>query len=728
MNTFVFQSSDLPVAQANDVWESLQQGIREIQNGNASNLRFEELYRNAYTLTLHKHGDLLYNGVRDTICGNLELIFSQIAKTSEEAFLEVFVTEWSRHKLIMTMIRDVLMYLDKTYCIRAKKTLIYDLGVELFKQNVLDRDEVPARLRTKLLSNVMMERGNQTIDRLVMRNCLSMLVDVSSASKEVYQELFEQQFLLDTRHFYEKEAKHTIANNTIPVFLENAEKRVLEEEDRANAYLDESTKSKLLEIVETTLIRQYRNDIVNNELTGVASMFMQDKIEDLLRMYRLFSRVPEASETLRIKLNVFVKQAGEKIVSDKENKKNPQKFVQDVLSLRRKYFRIVKDSFLGDRSFSRALKDSFEYFINLDARAAQYLSLYIDDMFKSGIRDVSEDLVDQKLDEVIVIFRYLSDKDVFEDFYKQHLASRLLTGKGTSDDIEKLMISKLKAECGHQFTSKLEGMFKNIEHSKEINRDFSQHLTALNSSNDNLPDVSINVLTSGFWPFPNVDVCRLPDPVHRRALQFQDFYSERHSGHRLTWQTSLGNAEVRCDFEEGRKELHVHTYQMCILMLFNEGKKFSFKEIQERTQIPEKELERHLLSLAHPKLRILKKKPNVKFCAPDHLFAYNNGFTHRQFRIKVKLLSVQQNEKEESQLVPSSVLEARKNRVEAAIVRIMKARQHLEHNNLVGEVCKQLSKGFQADPAFIKKRIESLIERDYLQRNNEDRRVYEYLA
>jgi hypothetical protein len=48
------------------------------------------------------------------------------------------------------------------------------------------------------------------------------------------------------------------------------------------------------------------------------------------------------------------------------------------------------------------------------------------------------------LEQVIVIFRYLQDKDVFEDFYKKHLASRLLQGKRVSDDIEKLMISKLR--------------------------------------------------------------------------------------------------------------------------------------------------------------------------------------------------------------------------------------------------------------------------------------------
>ncbi len=38
----------------------------------------------------------------------------------------------------------------------------------------------------------------------------------------------------------------------------------------------------------------------------------------------------------------------------------------------------------------------------------------------------------------------MQEKDVFERYYKQHLARRLLTNKSVSDDSEKNMISKLK--------------------------------------------------------------------------------------------------------------------------------------------------------------------------------------------------------------------------------------------------------------------------------------------
>ncbi len=49
------------------------------------------------------------------------------------------------------------------------------------------------------------------------------------------------------------------------------------------------------------------------------------------------------------------------------------------------------------------------------------------------------------LDKAMVLFRFMQEKDVFERYYKQHLARRLLTNKSVSDDSEKNMISKLKA-------------------------------------------------------------------------------------------------------------------------------------------------------------------------------------------------------------------------------------------------------------------------------------------
>jgi len=125
-------------------------------------------------------------------------------------------------------------------------------------------------------------------------------------------------------------------------------------------------------------------------------MFDQNSVEDLGRMFALFSREAHTLEYLKDAMSSLVREIGGNIVKDKENLKNPKLFVQAVLDTRSKFHNLVQVSFKQDRNFARALKEALEYFINLDSRSAQYLSLYIDDMFRKSIKGVANTEVGQE--------------------------------------------------------------------------------------------------------------------------------------------------------------------------------------------------------------------------------------------------------------------------------------------------------------------------------------------
>ena len=82
----------------------------------------------------------------------------------------------------------------------------------------------------------------------------------------------------------------------------------------------------------------------------------------------------------------------------------------------------------------------------------------------------------------------------------------------------------------------------------------------------------------------------------------------------------------------------------------------------------------------------------------------------------------------EKQETRQKVEEDRKPQIEAAIVRVMKSRKEMDHNALIAEVTSQLSARFVPNPNVIKKRIESLIEREFLERDKENWKKYKYLA
>lgn len=92
---------------------------------------------------------------------------------------------------------------------------------------------------------------------------------------------------------------------------------------------------------------------------------------------------------------------------------------------------------------------SFENFLNVDARCSTFLSLYVDEMMKHGFKGMADADVDNNLDKVVIIFRYLRDKDVFENVYKTHLQKRLLDARSLSDEIERSMLTKLKVCVGN---------------------------------------------------------------------------------------------------------------------------------------------------------------------------------------------------------------------------------------------------------------------------------------
>ena len=83
--------------------------------------------------------------------------------------------------------------------------------------------------------------------------------------------------------------------------------------------------------------------------------------------------------------------------------------------------------------------------------------------------------------EVKLLTEWFQGKDVFEAFYKKDLAKRLLLNRSASVDTEKNMITKLKHECGAQFTNKLEGMFKDIDLSRDIMISLKQSVSLLNA-------------------------------------------------------------------------------------------------------------------------------------------------------------------------------------------------------------------------------------------------------
>ncbi|KAM8908992.1 cullin-4B isoform 1-T1 [Spinachia spinachia] len=734
----------LPENYTQETWQKLKEAVEAIQNSTSIQYNLEELYQAVENLCSHKISAKLYKQLR-AVCE--DHIKAQIDQFREDAldsvlFLKKINTCWQDHCRQMIMIRSIFLFLDRTYVLQnSMLPSIWDMGLELFRFYIISDLKVQSKTIDGILLLIERERSGEAIDRSLLRSLLSMLSDL-----QIYQDSFEQRFLEETNRLYAAEGQRLMQEREVPEYLHHVNKRLEEEADRVITYLDQSTQKPLIATVEKQLLGEHLTATLQKGLTHLLD---ENRIQDLSLLYQLFSRVRGGVQVLLQHWIEYIKAFGSTIVINPEKDKT---MVQELLDFKDKVDHVIDVCFMKNEKFVNAMKEAFETFINKRPnKPAELIAKHVDSKLRAGNKEATDEELEKMLDKIMIIFRFIYGKDVFEAFYKKDLAKRLLVGKSASVDAEKSMLSKLKHECGAAFTSKLEGMFKDMELSKDIMVQFKQYMQC-----QNIPgniELTVNILTMGYWPTYVPMEVHLPPEMVRLQEIFKTFYLGKHSGRKLQWQSTLGHCVLKAEFKEvgdrsqpcfpteycgtlivffefvlcqkGKKELQVSLFQTLVLLMFNEGEEFTLEEIKLATGIEDSELRRTLQSLACGKARVLTKIPKSKDVEDGDKFSCNDDFKHKLFRIKINQIQMKETVEEQASTT-ERVFQDRQYQIDAAIVRIMKMRKALSHNLLMSEVYNQLK--FPVKPADLKKRIESLIDRDYMERDKENPNQYNYVA
>lgn len=143
-------------------------------------------------MVLHKYGEKLYSGLVSTMTFHLQEISKCIEAAQGDHFLEELNREWTDHNKALQMIRDILMYMDRTFVPSTHKTPVHELGLNLWRDNIIHSSKIQTRLLNTLLELIFRERTGEVINWGLMRNIIKMLTDLGPS---VYQEDFENLFL-----------------------------------------------------------------------------------------------------------------------------------------------------------------------------------------------------------------------------------------------------------------------------------------------------------------------------------------------------------------------------------------------------------------------------------------------------------------------------------------------------------------------------------------------------
>ncbi|KAJ9114692.1 hypothetical protein QFC22_005568 [Naganishia vaughanmartiniae] len=361
---------------------------------------------------------------------------------------------------------------------------------------------------------------------------------------------------------------------------------------------------------------------------------------------------------------------------------------------------------------------------------AELIAKHLHRLMEKGQGTRSEAEWDRLMDEIVDLVKFTKDKDIFREFYISQLAKRLLSGRSASNEDEIKMVKKLQNEFGEEFTTG-DAMMKDLAQSEEMNKKWTD---ARMTAGKEPSSLTVNVLSQGQWPpykqlktgWENLSV---PRNMQQQLDDFASWYGHTFSGRVLSWRHQHSSVTMTARFPAGNKEIDVSLFQAMVLLQFNDTKSLSFEEISERTGIERQELIRTLQSLyALKATRMLVKRPPGKEVEPGDKFIWNGGFT-REDRIRFKINQLQQDmTAEESRQTNEKVFEDRNLTLDAQIVRIMKGKKVLKLPDLINAVVDAVKNMFQPEVKAIKTQVESLIEREYLERDENDRNLLKYMA
>ncbi|XP_066921529.1 cullin-2-like [Clytia hemisphaerica] len=663
---------------------------------------------------------------------------------SLQNLLNEYYTHWTKYQTGSKHINSLFKYLNEHYALRKKHDYMEHIQLQATENETMEigqmalemwKAEVIKPLQTNLIKGLLAEvtrdRKGERPPETIVRGIISSLIDVQAYDTKnplkLYQTTFEEKMLEEEAEFYENEANRLWETCNCSQYMQKVDIRLAEENLRARRFFDPTSYDKVTAVAQSKLVQAHQSALTSECKQMVQAM----KTTDLTRMYTLLKPIHTGFQALLSEFEEHISNTGLGRVKSLHNENEMAQFVHVLLELHKEYTDIIENVFSSDQAFFGSRDKACTKIVNhrFDQRRAcmspELLAKYCDSLLKKNTKNFTESEVEEKLNNVITIFKYLDDKDVFQKFYSKLLAKRLIHSLSASMDMEEGMITKLKLACGYEYTNKLHRMFTDMTISTDLNQKFT------NFVNDKSINLGINfsllVLQSGAWPLgqSTVATVNLPNELCKSVSTFEAFYNNMFNGRKLTWLQHLSNGEMKLTYLKKPYIVTCTTYQMAILLLFNGTDTMTYREIDSHLQLEVKELKRTLQSVLDVKL--LTKQPSEEKDLTVCTFNLNKDFSNKRTKFKITA-AVQRETPQEVEQTHTSVDEDRKMYTQAAIVRIMKSRKVMKHNLLIQEVVDQSRARFSPSTQLIKKCVEALIEKNYIERVKGARDEYSYVA
>ncbi|KAH0627568.1 hypothetical protein JD844_003431 [Phrynosoma platyrhinos] len=663
------------------------------------NDRFSDIYALcvAYPEPL---GERLYMETKNFLENHVRHLHKRVLD-SEEQILVMYHRYWDEYSRGADYMDCLYRYLNTQFIKKNKLTeadLQYGYGGVDMSEPLMEIGELALDMWRRLmieplqgilirmlLREIKNDRCGEDPNQKVIHGVINSFVHVEQYKKKFplkfYQEIFECPFLNETGEYYKQEASNLMQESNCSQYMEKVLSRLKDEEMRCRKYLHPSSYGKVINECQQRMVAEHLQ-FLHAECHNI---IRQEKRNDMANMYTLLHAVPSGLPHMIQELQNHIHDEGLRATSNLSQENMPTQFVESVLEVHGKFVQLINTVLNGDQRFMSALDKALTSVVNYRepksiCKAPELLAKYCDNLLKKSAKGMTENEVEDKLTSFITVFKYIDDKDVFQ-----------------------------KQACGYEFTSKLHRMYTDMSVSADLNNKFNNFI----KNQDTVVDLGISfqiyVLQAGAWPLTQAPSSTFAIPQElEKSVQMV--------------------GEVKMNYLCKPYVAMVTTYQMAVLLAFNNSETVSYKDLQDSTQMNEKELTKTIKSLLDVKM--INHDSDKEDIEAESTFSLNMNFSSKRTKFKITT-SMQKDTPQasiEMEQTRSAVDEDRKMYLQAAIVRIMKARKLLRHNALIQEVISQSRARFNPSISMIKKCIEVLIDKQYIERSQASADEYSYVA
>lgn len=673
----------------------------------------------------------------------LQSLLPRLSSLQGEFLLSELTHRWTHHKVMLHWMYKIFGCLDEKYVklIGMNPTIrpLIEQGLVLFRTTLLEAIQ-PAVCQA-LLREFNTHRDSGLIDAGRLKQVLQVLNQVGLKTAKVvktgtelcllgeadlayYHSVLEQALVADSELYYDQMASKWRLSLDAMGYVNQAKAAIEREEALVREYLDSELQAKVLRAVHKPLIQKPAAVLAEETCE---KLLRAERRVDLGAMFQLFRRVESTLCYITERLEKYVVSKGSEITTDPKWQRDSSGFLTAILAFLADIDSLLEVSFSNHSLFVSARDHAFQVLFNATPQPLLFLAQAFDLALQQTLKGCSETDVDHHLEELIRLLGFLQDRDMFVRVFTRDLGRRLLEGKSVSEEVEMKVVRRVKAEWGVGGLGRLMAMLQDLEISRGISLEYAQCLSdPLNAFfQDQSEEMSVQILRSGCWPEQFSIPCAFPPELDRLRTHFEAYYKSKHQGRNLTWYLSLGHCELSCLYLTKRYVLSLPPYLATILLLFNTSATITLAYISAASCISVDMLRIHLKPIFSSKCRLLLRSSEKGEVGETEEIRLNTGFESNALRVKVPRVRVKLGEKEREEDRKAVLLE-RRNLVDSVIVRVAKSRKSLKYMDLVQEVLRQVT-SFRPLPGLVKEQVESLMQREYLQRDEEDSSLLIYM-